>query len=294
LTGGVLQNFNRALLKNVSTLLALVFLGGIFAAALLAPVLPLPDPEEQRVGDRLKAPLHRSGDGVLFLLGTDHLGRDILSRIIYGGRVSIFFSFTATAIGMVVGVSLGLLAGFFRGPLESLIMRLIDAQMSFPFILIAISVIAVLGPSPVNLVLVLTLSGWAPFARIVRGEVLLVRELDYVVATRALGASSIRIMAVHILPNVLSSIIVVASLEVGRMILIESSLSFLGLGIPESIPSWGGMLSDSRKYLVSAWWFSTLPGLTIALVVTSVNLFGDFLRDYLDPRLRGLAAARGF
>ena len=278
----------RALLKNPSTMVAALLLLGIFVSALAAPFLPLCDPQEQSLRDRLKPPFYKGANGTLFLLGTDQMGRDLLSRIIFGGRISLLVSLTATGIGMMVGVSLGLTAGFFRGPLESCIMRLIDAQMSFPFILIAISVIAVLGPSVVNLILVLILSAWAAFARIVRGEVLLARELDYITATRALGASNARIILLHILPNILSSIIVVASLEVGRMILIESSLSFLGLGVPESVPTWGGMLSDSRKYLISAWWFSTLPGLAIVATVTSINLFGDFLRDYFDPRLRGL------
>ncbi len=282
------SNFGRSILRSLSTLIALGLLVAIFASAVLAPLLPLRDPQEQSLRDRLKPPLHWGRDGKAYLLGTDQMGRDVLSRIIFGGRVSLFVSFTATTLGMLIGVSLGLIAGFFRGPLEHCIMRLTDAQMSFPFILVAVSVIAILGPSVANLVLVLMLSAWAPFARIVRGELLLLRELDYVTAIRALGGTDARIIMRHILPQILSSIIVVASLEIGRIILIESSLSFLGLGVPESVPSWGGMLSDSRKYLLNAWWFSTFPGLIIVMVVVSVNLFGDFLRDYFDPKLRGV------
>jgi len=278
----------QALVKSPSTVAVVLVLAVIFGCAILAPYLPLCAPQEQILADRLKPPLFRGEDGTLHLLGTDHMGRDLLSRIIFGARISLFISFAATGLGLVIGVTLGLIAGYFRGPLEHAIMRLIDAQMSFPFILIAVSVIAILGTSITNLILVLILSAWAPFARIVRGEVLLTRELTYIEAIRAVGASNLRIMLRHILPNILSAVIIVASLEVGRMILIESSLSFLGLGVPESVPSWGGMLSNSRKYIISAWWFSTLPGLAIVAVVTSVNLFGDFLRDYFDPKLRGV------
>ncbi|MFA5594739.1 MAG: ABC transporter permease, partial [Trueperaceae bacterium] len=220
------------------------------------------------------------------LLGTDQLGRDILSRLIYGSRISLFVGAAAVLGAGLLGSVLGLLAGYFGGRLDYIISTLINAAWSFPFILLALIIVAVLGASLQNLVIALVATSWAAFARIVRGEVIAQRELDYVTAARSTGLPALRILLRHVLPNVSSSILVIASIEFGRAIIRESFLSFLGLGVPPSIPSWGGMLSEARPYIFTLPLLVTMPGALIFVTTLSVNLFGDGLRDALDPRLR--------
>jgi peptide/nickel transport system permease protein len=248
-------------------------------------LLALSDPQAQELAQRLKPPSWLGGPAAHWL-GTDQLGRDTWARIVYGARVTLLVSGTAVLIAGLVGIAAGLVAGYFGGAVDAVILRLIDVQLAFPLILLVIAVVAVLGPSLGNLVFIMGLSGWPRFARIVRGAVLTVRRLDFVEAARATGATTLRILLRHVLPNVSSTIIVYASFELARMIVLEATLSFLGLGVQPPTPTWGGMINDGRKYLSLSWTVSLAPGVAIALLILGCNLVGDALRDALDPRLR--------
>jgi peptide/nickel transport system permease protein len=266
--------------------------GGVFVAflvvvALAAPLIAPYDPVRQSLRARLSAPTLAAADGRAHLLGTDHLGRDVLSRMIHGARVSLLVGFSAVVVGGIVGATLGLLAGFRGGWTDSVIMTLADAQLAFPFILLAIGIIAVLGPSFPTLIVVIGLSGWVTYARVLRSQVLVLRSREFVDAIRALGGSVARVIARHVLPNVLSSLVVIATLELARAIVLEATLSFLGLGVQPPTPSWGGMVHEGREYLDSAWWISTAPGIVLMLTSIVVSRTGDWLRDLLDPTLRG-------
>jgi peptide/nickel transport system permease protein len=262
-----------------------VLLVAVVAAA--APLIAPHDPVRQSLRARLAAPTLSGADGKAHPLGTDHLGRDVLSRVIFGARVSLIVGFAAVVVGGIVGAALGLLAGFRRGWTDTAIMTLADAQLAFPFILLAIGIIAVLGPSFPTLILVVGLSGWVSYARIIRAQVLVLRSREFVDAIHGLGGSVARIVARHILPNVVSSLVVIATLELARAIVLEATLSFLGLGIQPPTPSWGGMVYEGREYLDSAWWISTAPGLILMTTSLVVSRTGDWLRDLLDPTLRG-------
>jgi peptide/nickel transport system permease protein len=262
-----------------------VLLVGLVAAA--APWLAPADPERQTLRGRLSPPTWEGADGRAHLLGTDHLGRDVLSRVIYGSRVSLVIGFSAVVIGGLMGSTLGIAAGFGGGRIDGVIMTVADAQLAFPFILLAIGIIAVLGPSFPTLIVVIGLSGWVSYARILRSQVLVLRRREFVEAIHALGGSVARIVLRHVLPNVLSSIVVVATLELARSIVLEATLSFLGLGIQPPTPSWGGMIQEGRDYLDSAWWIATCPGIVLMLTSIVVSRTGDGLRDLLDPTLRG-------
>jgi peptide/nickel transport system permease protein len=270
----------------------LVIAGGVFTLALAlmavaAPWLAPQDPLRQSLHARLTAPTLHASDGKAYVLGTDHLGRDVLSRVIWGARVSLLVGFSAVLVGGVLGGGLGLLAGYRGGFTDSVIMTIADAQLAFPFILLAIGIIAVLGPSFPTLVVVIGLSGWVGYARVLRSQVLVLRSREFVDAIQALGGSVARVILRHILPNVLSSLTVVATLELARAIVLEATLSFLGLGIQPPTPSWGVMVQEGREYLDSAWWISTFPGLVLMLTSLVVSRTGDWLRDLLDPTLRG-------
>jgi peptide/nickel transport system permease protein len=259
---------------------------GLVVTALLSPYVAPHDPIRERLIDRLLPPAWAEDGEWRYLLGTDHLGRDLVSRIIYGSRVSLVVGIAAVAIGGALGIALGVAAGFLGGQTDEVIMAVADMQLAFPTILFAIAIIAVLGPSFINLVIVIGISGWVTYARIARGQVLSVREKEFVEAIRAQGGSQWRIVWRHILPNILSPLIVVATLDLARTIILESTLSFLGLGIQPPTPSWGGMLSDGREYLLSAWWIATFPGVALMLTALSFNRLGDWVRDLTDPRLR--------
>jgi peptide/nickel transport system permease protein len=264
-----------------------VFVALLIVVALAAPLIAPADPIRQSLRGRLAAPTLSGADGKSHLLGTDHLGRDVFSRVIYGARVSLLVGFAAVVVGGLVGATLGLLAGFRGGWTDSMIMTLADAQLAFPFILLAIGIIAVLGPSFPTLIVVIGLSGWVTYARVLRSQVLVLRSREFVDAIHALGGSVARVIARHVLPNVLSSLVVIATLELARAIVLEATLSFLGLGVQPPTPSWGGMVHEGREYLDSAWWISTAPGIVLMLTSIVVSRTGDWLRDLLDPTLRG-------
>jgi len=247
----------------------------------LAPVLAPQDPNAQDLVARLQPPLSPG-----HVLGTDVLGRDVLSRLIYGTRVSLVVGFTAVALAGVLGVVVGLVSGYFGGWVDSVFMRVVDAWLAFPFLLMAIAIVAILGPGLKNIVIALAITGWVVYARLVRGETLSLREREFVLSARGLGASRPAIMVQHILPNILAPILVVATLELGVVIVTEASLSFLGLGADASQSSWGQTLADGRAYITQAWWLVTLPGPAIFVVVLAVNVLGDGIRDALDPRLQ--------
>ena len=268
-------------------LVAMAFVVALFVTAAAAPLLAPHDPVRQSLRARLKPPTLEGADGFAHPFGTDHLGRDVLSRVIYGSRVSLLIGFSAVIVGSLVGASLGIAAGYRRGALDTIVMTIADAQLAFPFILLAIGIIAVLGPSFPTLIVVIGLSGWPGYARVLRAQVLVLRSREFVDAIHALGGSVVRIVGRHIVPNVLSSLVVIGTLELARSIVLEATLSFLGLGIQPPTPSWGGMVQEGREYLDSAWWISTFPGLVLMLTSVAVSRTGDWLRDLLDPTLRG-------
>jgi ABC-type dipeptide/oligopeptide/nickel transport system permease subunit len=262
----------------------------LLALAAAWPVALLPhDPYESDISLRLRPPAWEADAEPGYLLGTDALGRDMLSMMIHGARYSLSIVGLAALLSLVVGVVLGLLAGYLRGWVDELIMRLVDIQLAFPLVVLVIAIVAVLGPSFVNLVIVLGLAGWAPFARLVRGTVLSLREKEFIESARALGAGPARIMGRHLLPNTVTSIVIYLTFDIARLLLLESSLAFLGLGVQPPTPSWGAMISDGRQYLFEAWWDAALPGMAIITAVLAFNFVGDGLRDALDPlsRTRG-------
>ena len=276
-----------SLRRDWSALLGVFIIVAVVAAATLAPVLAPMDPYEQSLSRTLKPPLWSDGEHI-FLLGTDHLGRDFLSRLIYGSRVSLIVGAFAVLLSGGVGLIVGLLTGYFGGKVDLVMMRVADLVLSFPFILLALATIAIVGPSLTVLIVVMSLRIWVIYARVVRGEALKIRGMEYVQAAHAMGGSHTRIICRHVLPNVMAPVIIIASLYLGRMIVIESGLSFLGLGVPPPTPTWRGLLSEGRTHLYNAWWVATFPGLAITFTVWGANLLGDWLRNVLDPRLRSL------
>jgi peptide/nickel transport system permease protein len=281
------QAGRRARRARRLTVAGVAFVLVLGAVAMAAPWLAPHDPTRQSLRARLVAPTLEAADGRAYVLGTDHLGRDVLSRMIFGSRVSLLVGFAAVLVGGLVGSGLGLLAGYRGGWVDTAIMTVADAQLAFPFILLAIGIIAVLGPSFTTLIVVIGLSGWVSYARIPRSQVLGLRSREFVDAIHALGGSVLRILGKHVLPNVLSSLVVIATLELARAIVLEATLSFLGLGIQPPTPSWGGMVQEGREYLDSAWWISVFPGVVLMATSIVVSRTGDWLRDLLDPTLRG-------
>lgn len=273
----------RLSFRAVFGLTVLLCMGG---AAVFAPQIAPWDPARQMLMKRLRPPMWEARGLREHPLGTDHLGRDILSRILYGGRISLGVGLSAVSLSCLIGVTLGLLAGFHGGRIDAFIMRVVDVFLAIPYILLAMGVVFALGPSLLNVILVMAVTRWVQFARIVRADVLSIREREFVSGARARGSRSLRLLLRHVLPNALTPIIVVATLELAFMIIYESALSFLGLGVQPPTPTWGWMLSDGRNYVATAWWLATFPGLAIMLTVLAVNLLGDWLRDTLDPRLK--------
>ena len=266
----------------------LVIAASVLLAA-LAPALAPADPIRNDLLARLAPPMWMDGGSARHPLGTDTLGRDVVSRLLYGARVSLLVGFAAVLVAGVVGVALGLVAGYYGGRLDDLLMRVGDVQLAFPVLVLAIAVLSVLGASLGNVIIVLGLTGWVTYARITRAETLSLRHRDFVEGARARGARDAAILWRHIRPNVLPPITVVATFSVARTIIAEASLSFLGLGIPPPAPSWGAMLDEGRNYLTTGWWLALFPGLAILALVLGINLVGDWLRDALDPRVeRGM------
>ncbi|HSB68093.1 MAG TPA: ABC transporter permease [Candidatus Methylomirabilis sp.] len=281
-----LRRVLRELARNKAALIGLLILLGVVVAAVCAPLVSPHDPLAQAITHRLKPLAWSDPTGQTYLLGTDHLGRDILSRLIFGARISLIIGLSAVTVAGTIGTLIGLVAGYRGGRVDDFCMRLTDTMLAMPFILLALAVIAVLGPSLRNIIFVLGITSWVSYARVVRAEVLSLRTREFVAAAQALGGGGRRIVFRHLLPNVLTPVIVIATLEVARMIILESALSFLGLGVQPPTPTWGGMLADGRAYLSTAWWLATFPGLSIMLTVLGINLLGDWLRDVLDPRLQ--------
>jgi peptide/nickel transport system permease protein len=284
LTGRRLPRFRSG---DFLVLVAFLTLAVIIVCALMPATLSPHPPNQQDITQRLLPPSWMQRGDATHVLGTDQLGRDLFSRVIHGARISFIVGLSALLISGIVGVSIGLFAGYYRGWLDDWIMRLADVQLAILYVLFALAIIAVIGPSNVNVVLVLAVNGWVVYARLARGQALSLREREFIQAYRALGARDWRIVLQHILPNLLSAVIVVASLELAGIITLESSLSFLGLGIQPPTVSWGYMLADGRTYLLGgAWWVVTFPGLAITATILSINVLADWLRDVLDPRLK--------
>jgi len=258
----------------------------VLALAFLASFISPKDPLEQDLQARLKPPFWDEKTDPKYLLGTDPVGRDMLSRLIYGSRISLSVGFLTMSFSALLGITLGILAGYYRGFLDSIISNCINIMMSFPYILLAISVMAATGPGYRNLVMVLGFTGWPIYARLIRAEVIELKNRDFVTAARALGGRNSGVILKHILPNLASSIIVLSTFELARMIIRESFLSFLGLGIQPPMASWGGMLAEGRSYMLNLWWLAAIPGSAIFFTTLGINLMGDGLRDWLDPHTR--------
>jgi peptide/nickel transport system permease protein len=277
----------RSLYRAKWPVLAIALLLLIAFAAVFGPSIAPHDPNRQDIIARLKHPMEQAHRGkVTFLLGTDGLGRDVLSRLLYGARVSLAVGLISVVVGGSIGTLLGLIGGYFGGWIDDVFMRLADIQLAFPFILLAIIFMLVLGPGVLNLILVLGIGQWVTYARIARGQTILQREREYVEAARAIGQRTPGILFTGILPNILSPLVIIASFNIASVILSEAALSFLGLGVPPTVPSWGGMLAESRDQLLAGrWWLAVFPGTAIMVTVLSFNILGDWLRDLLDPRL---------
>ena len=258
----------------------------IVAGAVLAPWVSPHDPLAVDIRHRLAPPAWMEGGAVQHVLGTDQVGRDLLSRMIYGGRVSLVVGVTAVLISSTIGVLLGLGAGYFGGGADWTIMTLVNVMLTFPFVLLALAVIAVLGTSLANMIIVLGVAGWPIYARVIRAETMAIREREFVLAGRALGMSHARIIFRQILPNLVSAIVVIATLQVAQVIILESFLSFLGLGIQPPTPAWGNMLGEGRVYMLNSWWIATFPGSAIFVTTLVINLMGNALRDWLDPHMK--------
>ncbi len=266
----------------ISVLMIVLIIPALFAD-LIAPH----DPYKAYLRNRLEPPLFFGGT-TEFILGTDRLGRDILSRVMHGARYALIISLVGIVLGAIVGTALGLIAGYMRGQIEALIMRVVDITFALPSILLALALAAVSGPSFELVIFVVIFVIWGFFARQVRAETLILRELDFVARARVAGASDFRILYKYILPNIVNTIVVLATLQIGVVIVLEATLSFLGIGIPRPVPAWGLLVADGRQLIVSSWWVSFFPGMAILLTVLSVNMLGDSLRDWLDPKLRQL------
>lgn len=285
----MLQKALRSLRKSPTGTLGLILLLTVILLAIFAPVLVPFDPGEAHPIDRLLPPSWCKGGSPLYLLGTDYLGRDILSRILDGAHISIVVGLCSVAFAGSIGIVVGLVSGYFGGVVDAVIMRIVDAFRTIPTILMNVVIAMVMGPGIFTVIFSIGVTTWPVYARIIRGEVLSLRQREYVLSARAVGASSSRIIFTDIMPNVMSTFIVTCTNNVAQAIITESSLSFLGLGITSSAITWGSILSDGRNYLTTAWWISTFPGIAICITCLGIIFFGDWLRDFLDPRINANA-----
>lgn len=284
------KEFRRAMQSMLTSrwaLIGMVILLIVTFIAIFGPWLAPFDPNRQNILMRLLEPGSEGARGATYWFGSDQLGRDVLSRLLYGARVSLLVGVAAIAVGGTIGTIAGLVSGYFGGWVDDIIMRIGDIQLAFPFILLAIMFLVVLGPGLMNMILVLGIGQWITYARIVRAQTLSLREKEFVEAARAMGDSTISILLRTILPNIMAPLTVIASFNVASVILSEAALSFLGLGVPPDVPTWGSMLSESRDHLLSnKWWMAVFPGMAIVFTVLAFNIIGDWLRDFLDPRLK--------
>jgi peptide/nickel transport system permease protein len=278
----ILRFYRRRLLASVGAMIVV----SVILVALLTPWISPTDPLAQDVHKSLRPPIWHPGSDTAYPLGTDPLGRDLLSRVLYGARTSLIAAFFAALVATAIGVFLGLIAGYYGGRVGVGIMRLVDLQLALPSILLALVIIAILGSSLRNLIIVMGITSWMTYARVVRANVLSIKEKDFITAARSIGVKDLRIILRHILPNTLAPIIVILTFDIARLIILESSLSYLGLGVPPPTPSWGRMLYEGKEFMIIAYWLVAFPGLAIMITVMGINFLGDGLRDALDPTLR--------
>jgi len=283
---GALGFYWRRLRRSPVGMIGVAIISAVLFVAAFAPVLAPHDPTLQRLEQRVLPPAWAAGGVSEFPLGTDNLGRDVLSRLLYGSQVSVMVGVSGVLVSMLIGVNAGLVAGFYGGRVDAVLGRITDTFLSIPFIVLALAVVGVLGPGLLNLIVVLGFVGWVSFSRVVRGETLAIRQREFVQAARAIGQTNGQILRRHLLPNVGPSVIVLATLDVASIIIAESSLSFLGLGVQPPTVTWGAMLADGRQFVATAWWLATVPGMAITVTVLGIIFLGDWLRDVLDPRLR--------
>ncbi|MEK4523095.1 ABC transporter permease [Psychrobacillus sp. FSL W7-1493] len=278
------KRWSRLLLRSKTGTVGFFIVLFVGIVSILAPLLAPHDPAAINAANMLKPPFWMEGGSTANLLGTDNLGRDILSRIIYGSQISLLVGITSVVVAGIIGVTIGLIAGYYGGFIDNVLMRLVDSFLAIPTILFALVILSVFGPSVITLIFVLGATNWVNYARLVRGEVLTIKERDFVRAARSIGVKNHKIITRHLLPNVISSFIVISTLSVATTIILEASLSFLGLGVQPPTVSWGSILSDGRDYLATSWWLATFPGLAITVTVLGIIFLGDWLRDVLDPR----------
>jgi peptide/nickel transport system permease protein len=272
--------------NHALAVVSLVWLIAVLVCAIAPQAVTSIDPNEQDIFRRCLPPSLRATDGVRNILGTDQLGRDVFSRIVWGSRISLLVGIAAAALSAMIGVPLGLLCGYYGGHIDQIIMRIADIQLAFPSMVLAIALVAILGPSTRNMILVLAIGGWVQHARVIRGQVMSLREKEYVRAAEGLGATDLEIMGRHLVPATLPTMLVISTFQVASAIVTEAALTFLGLGVSRVVPSWGGMLSDAQDYLMVSGWMATIPGCAIALTVLSINILGDSLRQAFDRRFR--------
>ena len=278
--------YGSIIIRNLKGIFGIVVLTIAISTAVFSPLIAPHDPYTQALDHRLLPPCWAAGGSMSHILGTDHLGRDMLSRLIYGSRISILVGFSAVFFPGFIGITLGLLSGYFSRYVGAFVMRIVDIFLAIPYAVMAIAVITAIGTGLFNLIIVLTITRWAHYARIMNGTVLQIKGQEYIEAAHARGNSTWRIMFKHILPNAIPPILVLATLELAFMIIMEATLSFLGLGVQPPTPTWGILASEGREYLTVAWWLTTFSGLAIVITVLGANLLGDWLRDTLDPRLK--------
>jgi len=280
------KQFIKELIRCRTAFLGAIIVLSFILIAILAPFVVPHDPLKASIVNRLQPPFWIEGGSSTYILGADEIGRDILSRIIYGARVSILVGLVTVAISGFLGTLLGTFAGYFRGRFDAILSRFADLLLSFPYLIFAIFLMSIVGPGFFNLIVILCFKSWVNFFRLSRGEMISEKTKEYVEAAQALGESDIKIIFKEILPNIIHSLLVLATLRVGFFIILEASLSFLGLGIQPPTPAWGSMINSGRAYMLSAWWVSTIPGIALLILVLSINLLGEGLRDILDPRLK--------